>query len=48
VIAALIPLMYGTAMMWRDYKLEDPRRARWTLAVAMVFYALIFVLRPGG
>lgn len=46
VTAALVPLMYGTAMMWRDYKLEDPRRARWTLAAAMVFYMLIFVLRP--
>jgi len=40
--------MYGTAMMWRDLKLESPRRARWTLATAMVFYVLIFVLRPAG
>lgn len=48
VTAALIPLMYGTAMMWRDYKLEDTRRARWTLAVAMIFFVLIFILRPGG
>ncbi|HOS99848.1 MAG TPA: heparan-alpha-glucosaminide N-acetyltransferase domain-containing protein [Acidobacteriota bacterium] len=48
VTATLIPLMYGTAMMWRDLKLESPRRARWTLATAMVFYVLIFVLRPAG
>ncbi len=43
---AIAAVMYYTAMMWREYKTREPRRAFWTLVVIGILYVVVFFLNP--
>jgi uncharacterized membrane protein len=46
ITAATVGAMYFTAMMWREYKTRQPRRAFWTLLTLGILFMAVFFLNP--